>query len=344
MKTFYTPAHLKHRPAMEFERGRMAPAVEVPERAESVRIALEARKLGPILAPNAFDDAAIFHVHDAGLVQFLEGAHATWRKLYGDDAPDAIPSAWPARGMKSRHRDGEIESQLGSYSFDTATPIMRGTWDASRAAVDNTLSAAAAIADGERTAFALSRPPGHHASADVFGGYCYLNNAAIAADWLARKGRRVAIVDVDYHHGNGTQSIFYGRDDVLFASIHADPSFAYPHFLGFADETGEGKGEGFNLNLPLPRGTDWERYREALGAALTRVKTFGADTLLVSLGMDTFEDDPIALFDLKREDYFHMGEMIAGAKLPTLFNFEGGYDLNALGEITVNVLEGFEGK
>ena len=131
---------------------------------------------------------------------------------------------------------------------------------------------------------------------------------------------------------------------MLFASIHADPSFAYPHFLGFADETGEGKGEGFNLNLPLPRGTDWARYVEALDTALARVKTFGADTLLVSLGMDTFEDDPIALFQLKREDYFHMGEIIAGAKLPTLFNFEGGYDLNALGEITVNVLEGFEGK
>jgi acetoin utilization deacetylase AcuC-like enzyme len=344
MRTYYTPVHLEHRPAMEFERGRMAPAVEVPERAENVRKALEARKLGPILAPERFDDAAIVSVHDAGLVQFLEGAHATWRKLYGDDAPDAIPSAWPARGMKSRHRGGEIESQLGSYSFDTATPIMRGTWSAAREAVNNSLSAASAVHQGERAAFALSRPPGHHASADVFGGYCYLNNAAITADWLAKKGRRVAILDVDYHHGNGTQSIFYDRADVLFVSIHADPSFAYPHFLGFADETGEGKGEEYNLNLPLPRGTDWARYREALAAALARASKFGADTLLISLGMDTYEEDPIALFEIKRDDYFRMGEMIAGAKLPTLFNFEGGYDLNALGEITVNVLEGFEGK
>lgn len=344
MKTFYTPVHLEHRPAMEFERGRMAPAVEVPERAETVRLALEARKLGPILAPNTFDDAPIMSVHDEGLVTFLEGAHETWRKLYGEDAPDAIASAWPARGMKSRHRDGEIESQLGSYSFDTATPIMRGTWAASRAAVNNSLSAASTVNDGERAAFALSRPPGHHASADVFGGYCYLNNAAIAADWLTKKGRRVAILDVDYHHGNGTQAIFYGRSDVFFVSIHADPAFAYPHYLGFADEMGEDKGEGFNLNLPLPRGTNWAVYREALDAALARVKTFGADTLLVSLGLDTFKDDPIALFELAREDYFRMGEAIAGARLPTLFNFEGGYDLNALGEITVNVLEGFEGK
>jgi len=153
----------------------------------------------------------------------------------------------------------------------------------------------------------------------------------------------VAIFDVDYHHGNGTQSIFYDRDDVLFVSVHADPSFAFPHFLGFADETGEGAGEEFNLNLPLPRGTDWIGYADALDHALRRIGNFGPDTLLVSLGLDTFENDPIAQFELTRPDYLRMGEAIAGLKLPTLFNFEGGYDVNALGEITVNVLEGFEG-
>jgi acetoin utilization deacetylase AcuC-like enzyme len=343
MKTFYTPAHLGHRPLEEFERGRLAPAVEVPERAERVRARIEERKLGPILAPQAFDDDVILGVHDADLVAFLGAVHGAWQKLYGDDAPPAIPSAWPARGMRSR-RDGDIEAQLGAYCFDTATPVMRGTWTAARAAVNNTLSAAAAIEAGERSAFALTRPPGHHASADVFGGYCYLNNAAIAADWLARKGRRVAILDVDYHHGNGTQSIFYARRDVLFVSIHADPNFAYPHFLGFADESGDGGGEGFNHNLPLPRATDWTAYREALAGASDRIKNFGADILITSLGLDTFEDDPIALFKLKRDDYLRMGEAIAGLKLPTLFNFEGGYDLSAIGEITVNVLEGFEGR
>ena len=325
----------------EFERGRLAPAVEVPERAECVRRRIEERKIGPLLAPSRFDDGIVLAVHDAGLVSFLGNAHARWRKNYGEDAPDAIASAWPARGMSARS-GGEIESQLGSYSFDTATPITRGTWDAARDAANVALSAAEAITEGERSAFALTRPPGHHASYDVFGGYCYLNNVAIAADWLTRRGLRVAILDVDYHHGNGTQSIFYDRSDVLFVSIHADPNFAFPHFLGFADETGQNVGDGFNLNLPLSRGTDWARYAEALDLGLHRVGDFGPDVVLVSLGLDTFEDDPIAQFKLARPDYFRMGEAIAGLKVPTVFNFEGGYDLNGLAEITVNVLEGFE--
>lgn len=343
MKTFYSAAHLKHRPQQEFERGRLAPAVEVPERAERVRQRIEERKLGLLVAPSRFDDEVILAVHDQGLVSFLGSAHAQWRKHYGEDAPDAIASAWPARGMSAR-LSGEIESQLGSYSFDTATPITRGTWEAAREAANVSISAAQAIANGEPSAFALTRPPGHHASVDVFGGYCYLNNIAIAAQWLTGRKRRVTILDVDYHHGNGTQSIFYDRNDVLFVSIHADPSFAFPHFLGFADETGQLAGEGFNINLPLPRGTDWPRYGEALDLALQRIRDFGADALLVSLGLDTFEDDPIAQFKLTRPDYFRMGEAIATLKLPTVFNFEGGYDLNGLGEITVNVLEGFEGR
>src|SRR5947207_2648978 len=177
MKTFYSATHLAHRPAQEFERGRLAPAVEVPERAERVRQRIEERKLGPLVAPSQFDDEAILAVHDAGMVSFLEDAHAKWRKHYGEDAPDAIASAWPARGMSARS-SGEVESQLGSYTFDTATPITRGTWTAARDAANVSLSAAEAIANGERSAFALTRPPGHHASFDVFGGYCYLNNVA----------------------------------------------------------------------------------------------------------------------------------------------------------------------
>ncbi len=204
------------------------------------------------------------------------------------------------------------------------------------------LSAAEAIHAGERAAFALARPPGHHASRDVFGGYCYLNNIAIAAQWLADKGLRTAVLDVDYHHGNGTQSIFYGRDDVLFVSIHADPGFAYPHYLGFADERGEGMGEGANLNLPLPRGTGWRDYATALDAALKRIGDFGLDVLLVSLGLDTFEADPICQFRLRTEDYLRLGEKLARLGKPTQFVFEGGYNLDALAENTCNVLEGFE--
>jgi len=241
-------------------------------------------------------------------------------------------------------RHGDIEAKLGSYSFSADTPILSGTWAAAREAVNVALSAAAAIKAGDKSAFALTRPPGHHAATDVFGGFCYLNNIAIAAQWLADAGMRPAILDVDYHHGNGTQTIFYGRKDVFFCSIHADPHFAYPHFLGFADECGEGAGDGANLNLPLPAGTDWAIYDPALTRALAAVEAFGPDVLLVSLGLDTYIDDPIAMFRLKPADYLRMGERIAALKLPTLFVFEGGYAVDALGEIAVNVLEGFANK
>ena len=342
MKTVYSSAHLQHAPKEEFEGGRLTPAVEVPERVERVKARIEQRKLGPILAPEAFGAEPIARVHDGAFVQFLSGAHDEWRKMYWRDTADAIPSSFPVRWLRDR-RGGDIESKLGSYCFDTATPIGKGTFAAAREGVDVALTATKLVHGGERAAFALARPPGHHAASDMFGGYCYLNNVAIAAQFLADKGLRPAILDVDYHHGNGTQAIFYRRKDVLFASIHADPSFAYPHYLGFADETGESDGEGANLNLPLPRKTDWSGYSAALDAALSRARNFAPDVLFVSLGLDTYENDPICRFKLKAEDYLRMGETLAGMKLPTVFVFEGGYDLDALAEITVNVLEGFEG-
>ena len=343
MKTFYSQAHLAHAPKEEFEQGRLLPAVEIPERAERVRARIDARKLGPILAASEFGNEPALRVHDPGFVQFLADAYGEWRKQYWRDEADAYPSVWPARGLRTR-RDGDIDSRLGSYAFDTATPITKGTWQAAHEAVNVVLSGAQAIHQGERAAFALTRPPGHHASRDVFGGYCYLNNVAIAAQWLADAGLKPAILDVDYHHGNGTQAIFYDRADVLFVSIHADPGFAYPHFLGFADERGQGKGEDTNLNLPLPKKTDWSGYKDALDTALKRVAGFGPDVLLISLGLDTFDGDPICRFKLKTPDYLRMGEAIAKAGLPALFVFEGGYNLDRLAENTVNVLEGFEGR
>ncbi|MBS0470503.1 MAG: histone deacetylase family protein [Proteobacteria bacterium] len=340
MKTFYSPAHLEHAPPEEFEGGRLNPAVEVPRRVEDVKAEIARRNLGPILAPDEFGMAPVARVHDAGLVRFLGEASELWRKRYGEDAPPALPSAWPARGLRNRF-DGDVEARLGTYAFDTATPILKGTWGATLSAVNCSLSAAHAIKSGERSAFALARPPGHHASADVFGGYCYLNNVAIAAQRFADRGLKPAILDVDYHHGNGTQSIFYGRGDVLFVSIHGDPVFAYPHFLGFADERGEGAGEDANLNLPLAMYSGWDVYAQALATALARIRAFGPDVLLVSLGLDTYEEDPISRFKLKPDDYLRMGEEIAALKLPTLFQFEGGYNLDALPTITANVLEGF---
>jgi len=343
MKTFYSPAHDGHAPTHEFEGGRLVPAVEIPARAEAVRARIAERRIGSIAAPTEFGHEPVLRVHDAGLVHFLTHAYGEWTKANGAEAPDALPSAWPARGLRER-RDGDVESRLGSYVFDTATPIGKGTWAAARAAANVALSAAGTIRKGERAAFALTRPPGHHAAADLFGGYCYLNNIAIAAEWLSGAGLRSAILDVDYHHGNGTQAIFYKRADVLFVSVHADPAFAYPHFAGFADEMGEDAGEGFNLNLPLPAGMDWAAYGRALDAAAARIHAFGPDVLLVSLGLDTFEGDPIAKFRIKTEDYLRMGAAIAKLGRPTLFVFEGGYALDAIAENTVNVLEGFLGR
>jgi len=340
--TYYSPAHLDHAPEQEFEGGRLTPAVEIPERAERVRARIEDRKLGPILPPAEFGNAPLVRIHDADFIAFLTQAHDEWIKRYGARAGAAIPSAWPARGLRTQLH-GHIEARLGSYTFDTATPILKGTWEASRSAANVALSAARAIHQGEQAAFALTRPPGHHASTDLYGGYCYLNNVAIAAQWFADQGMRPAILDVDYHHGNGTQAIFYNRADVLFVSIHADPSFAYPHFLGFADERGEGAGEDGNVNMPLPRKTDWPAYSQALGAAIARVKDFGPDVVLVSLGLDTFEGDPICRFKLKTEDYKRMGDMLRTLDKPTLFVFEGGYNLDALAENTVNVLESYLG-
>lgn len=342
MKTFYSPAHLGHMPAEEFERGRLLPAVEIPERAEAVRSRIEERKLGPILAPSEFGNEPVLRVHDPDLVGFLGEAFAQWQKAYGLRSRSALPSRWPARGLDAR-RAPDIESRLGTFAFDAGTPIMKGTWDAARSAVNVALSGAQAIRSGERAAFALTRPPGHHAAGDVFGGFCYLNNIAIAAQSFVDAGMRPAILDVDYHHGNGTQTIFYGRRDVLFCSIHADPNYAFPHFLGFADERGAGEGEDMNLNLPMPDGTDWTAYSAAFATARSRIEAFGPDVLLVSLGLDTFIDDPIARFRIRSEDYFKLGEAVAAFKLPTLFVFEGGYNVEQLGVNTVNVLEGFEG-
>ncbi len=341
MKTFYSPAHLGHMPAEEFEGGRLLPAVEIPSRAEAVRARIEERKLGPILAPKEFGHEPLLRVHDPEMVGFLSEAFAAWQAAYGPKALAALPSRWPAPGLSAR-RAPDVESRLGTFAFDAGTPIMKGTWEAARAAANVALSAAETLRAGEKSVFALTRPPGHHAAGDVFGGFCYLNNIAVAAQYLADAGMRPAILDVDYHHGNGTQTIFYARDDVFFCSIHADPNYAFPHFLGFADERGQGAGEEKNLNLPMPAGTDWAAYAQAFAQARARIEAFGPDVLLVSLGLDTFIDDPIAQFRLRSEDYLRLGAAIAAFRLPTLFVFEGGYNVEMLGVNTANVLEGFK--
>ena len=343
MHIFYNPDHAAHQGKLEMYRGRMVPCHEVPQRQDQVLAALQARALGPLQTPSRFDDALLQRIHSPRYMRFLESAWQQWLALDPANAAlDAIPSVWPTRGFRTDLEPENFAARMGLYSFDAGTPLTAGTWQAARGGADCALSAAAHIAQGGRAAFALSRPPGHHAGADFFGGYCFLNNAALAAQYLRDSGlERVAVLDVDYHHGNGTQAIFYERSDVFFASIHGDPLTEYPFFLGHADERGQGAGLGFNLNLPLSRGSDYARWSEALELALEAIAGYGALALVVSLGVDTFAGDPISGFALQSQDYLRMGERIARAGLPTVLVFEGGYAVDAVGVNVANVLHAF---
>lgn len=343
MKIIYSEDHKLHHGAKELNRGEMVPQFEMPSRAEMIFERLKHTGFGEIVAPERFGDEAIHAVHAQDYVRFLETAWSEWVEEEGDDQ-FAIAWVFPCRGLRQT-APASIHGKLGYYAFDVAIPIVEGTWRAVRTAADVALTGYSFLNNGERAAFSLCRPPGHHAMRDLGGGYCYLNNAAIAAQALRDSGaRRVAILDVDYHHGNGTQGIFYDRGDVLFVSLHGDPKFEFPYYLGYADERGEGAGEGFNLNLPMPAGTAWKAYAAALNAALGRIREFGPSALVVSLGVDTFKKDPISRFRLENDDYLHMGEVIAGLNAPTLFVMEGGYAVEEIGVNAVNVLSGFEQK
>jgi acetoin utilization deacetylase AcuC-like enzyme len=238
-----------------------------------------------------------------------------------------------------------IEGKMGYYAMALETSISEGTWPAARASANVALTAQAQLRDGKESAFALCRPPGHHAAGDLYGGYCFINNAAVCAQaFLDQGARRVAILDVDFHHGNGTQSIFYDRPDVMFVSLHGDPKDAFPHFLGYADETGAGRGDGFNFNYPMGPDTGFDVWGDALSHACSRIHQYAPDALVISLGVDTFEHDPISFFKLTSDDFQRYGTIIAGLNLPSLFVMEGGYAVEEIGINTVNVLTGFEGR
>ncbi|MPZ10657.1 MAG: histone deacetylase family protein [Kiloniellaceae bacterium] len=342
MKTVYSEKHKLHHAKFELINGRMQPAVEMPSRAETVLERVKAVDLGPIIGPSAHGLDPVLKVHDAGFVTFLERAWGLWA-AEGRDY-EALPLVWPVRGLRQIEPD-YIDGKLSYYSFDAGTPITAGTWAAATASADVALTGADLLRAGATAAFALCRPPGHHAAADFYGGYCFLNNAAIAAQSFIDAGAgRVAILDVDYHHGNGTQAIFYRRPDVYFASIHGDPRQEFPFFLGYEDETGEGAGEGCNANYPLVWGSGFDAWSAALEDACRRIAAYGPEVVVVSLGVDTFEKDPISQFKLKSDDYLRIGKTIAALGKPTLFVMEGGYAVAEIGINAVNVLQGFEGR
>ncbi|UCI32074.1 histone deacetylase family protein [Mesorhizobium sp. B4-1-4] len=338
MKTVFSDRHKMQSVETEFYRGKWVKAFEIPRRAQLILDAVQRADLGPIVEPESFDLAPAFAVHDADFVRFLENFWAEWVSESG--AIPAYPNIWPPRRtrMIPTVRPG---AELGRYAVDMSSPVLEGTWQATRAAVDCALTGARFVNAGDPSAFALCRPPGHHSGRDYFGGYCFLNNAAIAAQYFRDAGaHRVAVLDIDYHHGNGTQDIFYDRDDILTVSIHGDPVQEYPYYIGFADETGQGTGQGFNLNLPLPWGTDFSTWCAALNRAIDRIAAAAPDRLVVSLGVDTFEEDPMSHFKLASPDFVEIGRRIGALKIPALFVMEGGYAIETIGTNVVNVLRG----
>lgn len=342
MLTFFADQHVQHDCAGEIKDGRFAPCFENPRRLENVRLALLEQNWGPLLTPESFDLAPILRVHGQAYVQFLQGAYGLWQQA--GRKGDILPLSWPGTRMRTDWMPRNIDGRVGLYAFDSGTPICAGTWAAAKQGAEAALSGANALcAKQTGLAFAASRPPGHHAMQSQYGGYCFLNNAAIGAQYMIDQGAsRIAILDVDYHHGNGTQDIFYQHNDVLVVNLHADPADEYPFYLGYADETGEGAGEGANLNLPMPSGTDWSSFRDALARAITAIRNFSPDFLVISYGADTFEADPLGKFRLTAEDYLRLGEAVAKLALPSLVVLEGGYAIEHLGLNVVNLLKGLQ--
>lgn len=342
MKIIHSNDHRGHAGAMEMRYDRMIPMSETPERIDLILDALATAGFGDVVPPEGFSDDPILAIHDPGFVRFLERAWGLWEREFG---PGGFATAYTfgMRGMGQQPNES-VHSMLSCYTFDVCVPIVAGTWRAIRSSVNAGLSGVDEILSGSGSVFSLCRPPGHHASTDLAGGYCYLNNAAIIAQAYRDAGaERVAILDVDYHHGNGTQRIFYDRADVLFVSLHARPEDEYPFLMGYADEHGISAGNGYNVNLPMPTGAAWDTYEQALHRATKRIHAYGPDQVIVSLGVDTFRDDPVGGFTLESEDYLRIGEAIAGLDCPTHLVLEGGYAMSALGTNVANVLAGFEG-
>jgi acetoin utilization deacetylase AcuC-like enzyme len=344
MDIIYSEDHRKRASKTELYGGELLPPFECPERMDFILEAIEKTSLGTIHSPKDFGRDPITAIHDEDFVTFIETCWQEW--VAAGFKGEAIASVWPSRSMPSPRIPSFIDGKMGYYTLASETSISAGTAEAAYTSAQVALTAADAIMKGQaRMMFALCRPPGHHASKDQFGGYCFYNNAAIAAQHMRDQGAaKVAILDVDFHHGNGTQAIFYDRDDVLFLSLHGDPAEAFPYFLGYAEETGLGAGEGYNVNYPMPPKTPYSKWSEALDDALGRIRAFGADSLIVSFGADTFENDPISFFKLTSADFIDMGRRIATLNLPTLTVMEGGYAVSEVGTNTVNLLLGMEGQ
>ena len=334
MRRFFDPRQTLHAPALELHNGGFVPYAETPARVDAILAAIGGTEL-----PADRGEAPIAAVHTADYIDFLKTAALRWTAA-GRTA-DAIPYAFPVVRRRAVPLD-RIDAAMGRYSFDATTPITADAWTSSNASAQSALAATHAVLAGDRAAFALCRPPGHHAGADYCGGYCHLNTAAIAAQAARDAGvARVAILDIDYHHGNGTQDIFWTRGDVFYASVHADPATDYPFYWGHADETGAGAGAGATFNLPLPHGTTIGAFRDAQAVALDAIAAFAPGLLVVSFGADTWVRDPISHFALETADYPILSRDIAARGWPCVILMEGGYAVAALGANVAEFLGGF---
>lgn len=338
MLVFSTEVHRGHAPAdPHLFAGRLVPPSEVPRRADVILEALSGAALADRRDPTPVDPSLMAEVHTSEYLSFLETAHDRWLQRTGQATGEALPFVRPY--LRHPSAPGiDVLAQLGRFSHD-ADPILAGTWAAAVAAASCAVSAVESALGGAPGAYALTRPPGHHAAPDSFGGYCYLNNVAIGAVAARRRGARVAVLDVDAHAGNGTQAVFWESPNVLTVSVHADPAREYPYFHGFADERGASSGAGYNLNLPLPPGTRWSSYAEALDQACGRLADHGPDLVVVALGVDTATEDGV--FALAGDDYRRLGARLADIGRPVAFVQEGGYDLGVLGHNVAAVLDGF---
>jgi len=347
----WSPSTRLHRPGAEIWVGVATIGTEVPERVD--RILDEALSQGlEVVEATAHDDDVLRDVHDADLLDHLATVHARWME---SEIPDlvgqrkVVPYMFATRAMLGGlpgRPPAAIHARAGWYCYDTMTLVGEGTWRAARSAVDCALTAVDLVASSDRrAAYALCRPPGHHATSGGFGGSCYLNNAAVAAEALRRSGHeRVAVVDVDAHHGNGTESIFYSRGDVFYGSVHVDPGAGwFPHVVGFADETGVGDGIGATLNVPLPAGSGDAQWTEGVERLAAAVTVHGATALVVSLGVDAAVDDPESPLQVTRDGYGTAGRILTDLSLPTVLVQEGGYHLQSLGGLVCSVLSAFAG-
>ena len=329
MKVFYSEEHRKHEPPFEvFDGGLRTAYLENADRMDRILKALQQVDWMEICEPRDFGLEPILAVHDRDYIDFLASCWTEWLASEAADKSVLLPATFALR--RHPQKPAGLLGRAGYYLMDLSACIVEGTYTAALASVNCALGAAEAVANGDWMAFALCRPPGHHAGKDYAGGYCFINNASVAANWLSSRGK-VALLDVDYHCGNGTQDIFYDRSDVLTISIHADPNFEYPHFWGYANETGSGPGSGFHKNLPLEKGTENGRYLSALEEALSLIRSFKPACLVVSAGMDIYAEDPLGTIKVSTDGIGEIGKRIASLELPALVVMEGGYANEMLG-------------